>query len=299
MAASTAPPADVEPSPMSEKIARPAVPRLVAIGDLHGDFDATRHALRLAGAIDKTDAWAGGALTVVQTGDEIDRGDGDRRVVDYLEKLRAEARKAGGELVLMNGNHELMNTQLDFRYVTDGAFAAFADVTPANPTIAQLAGNFPASARGRVAAFAPGGPYAQLYADRPIVFRVGDTVFAHGGILPKHVTYGLDRMNDEVGAWFAGRKPRPPSVVVAEDGPVWTREYSQTPGSGDCADLGRALGLLRAKRMVVGHTVQDHGITSACGDRVWRIDVGMSKFFGHDARVLQIEGDAVKVLSDP
>jgi hypothetical protein len=49
----------------------------------------------------------------------------------------------------------------------------------------------------------------------------------------------------------------------------------------DCAALEQALGMLPgARRMVVGHTIQEAGINSACGDRVFRIDVGLSKGCG-------------------
>jgi hypothetical protein len=44
----------------------PAVPRLVAVGDLHGDLSKARRAFRLAGLIDEQDGWAGGTTTVVQ-----------------------------------------------------------------------------------------------------------------------------------------------------------------------------------------------------------------------------------------
>jgi hypothetical protein len=35
-----------------------------------------------------------------------------------------------------------------------------------------------------------------------------------------------------------------------------------------------------AKRMVVGHTIQEAGINAACGGRVFRIDVGLSRGCG-------------------
>ena len=50
----------------------------------------------------------------------------------------------------------------------------------------------------------------------------------------------------------------------------------------DCSALQQALGMLPgAARMVVGHTIQDAGINSACGERVFRIDVGLSKGCGN------------------
>ena len=43
-----------------------AAKRLVAVGDLHGDYDKTRRALRLSGLIDNADHWVGGNTVVVQ-----------------------------------------------------------------------------------------------------------------------------------------------------------------------------------------------------------------------------------------
>ncbi len=271
----------------------PAPARIVAIGDLHGDLDATRAALSLAGAIDGQDRWAGGALMVVQTGDQLDRGDGERAILDLLDRLAGEARAAGGAVVVLDGNHEVMNVQLDFRYATPGGLRDFASIPGATLTDPRLAA-LPEAARGRGAAFLPGGPMAKRLAPRGIVAVVGDTVFVHGGVLPKHVQYGLDRMNGEVRAWMDGSSPEPPRIVTAEDGPIWTRLYSAAPTDTDCKTLESALAMIPARRMVVGHTVQRGGISSACGGQVWRIDVGLSRFFGGKTEVLEIAGDAVR-----
>jgi len=93
---------------------------IVAIGDVHGDLDATRSALRLAGAIDAEDRWIGGQLVVVQTGDQLDRGDEERAILDLFDRLRSQAAAAGGAFHALLGNHELMNAKGDLRYVTDG-----------------------------------------------------------------------------------------------------------------------------------------------------------------------------------
>jgi hypothetical protein len=269
----------------------------VAVGDLHGDLDHARRALRLAGAIDANDVWVGGPLVVVQTGDEIDRGQDDRAVLDFVERWRAQAKDAHGEFIALLGNHELMNAAFDFRYVTPAGFAAFATFAP--PDAGTLSSSLERGQLGRAAAFAPGAPYAALLATRPLVVKVGETVFVHGGILPEHVRYGLDRMNDEVDAWLRGERSTPPDIAVAQDGPVWTREYSSGSANGACSELDRVLSELGAKRMVVGHTVQASGITSACGGHVWRIDVGLSRVYGGPIEALQIENDRVSELREP
>jgi hypothetical protein len=278
--------------------AGPAPARLVAIGDLHGDLEAARKVLRLAGAIDAKDAWSGGKLVVVQTGDAIDRGDDDRAILDMLERLKGEAAKAGGELVAMAGNHEIMNASFDFRYVTPPAFASFAEVKASSDGAAAALAHLEASSRGRAAAFAPGGPYATMIARRPVIYRSGDTVFVHGGVLPKHVTFGIDRINDETAAWLLGRQSEPPRLLAQEDGPIWTRMYSAAPGREECAMLAETLSMLGARRMVMGHTVQRGGVSPACDGKAWRIDVGLSKFYGGPTQALVIEGDVVTVLKE-
>ena len=282
--APTAAPVRSPPTPfssgasLSARLTPSAVDRVVAIGDLHGDLEAARKALRLAGAIDSDDHWSGGTLAVVQTGDVLDRGHDDRRILAFLERLRGEARRAGGELIALTGNHELMNVAGDFRYITRGGFDAFD------------------GPEGRLRAFRPGGPYALLLSDHPIYVRVGDTLFVHGGILHKHVAYGLDRMQDELRAWMQGKQPEPPLIAMAEDGPVWTRVYSDPSQPSDCAQLMQVLDALDAKRMVVGHTPQQRGMTSDCDGRVWRIDTGMSRFYGGSVQVLALQRDEVRVL---
>jgi hypothetical protein len=288
-----------EATPVATPARRPAPERVVAIGDLHGDIDAARRVLRLAGAIDDKDAWIGGALVVVQTGDEIDRGDGDRTILDLFERLKGDAKKAGGEVVALVGNHELMNAELDFRYVTPGGFSAFADVNPKDEGMAQALAALPKNQRGRAAAFLPGSSYARVLADRPVIARVGDTIFVHGGVLPKYATdKGIADINASARSWLLGETSSVPKALVAEDGPVWSRMYSTAPGTEECAVLEKALGQLGAKRMVMGHTVQKPAVSPACGEKAWRIDVGMSNFYGGPVQALELRGDTAKILKE-
>jgi hypothetical protein len=286
----------------SDKPADPPAPalrfkasdRVVAIGDLHGDLQATRRALRLAGAIDVSDHWIGKRLVVVQTGDQLDRGDDEPDILALLDRLRQEARAQGGDMVALNGNHELMNVGGDFRYVTpDG----FADYPKTEPSWLSGCGKREAPPQngpqaGRAEAYAPGGSVARALAARPVVAIAGDSLFVHGGVLPAHVSYGLERINREAAAWMLGKRPALPGVLTAMDAPVWSRLYSAgTPTDQACGLLADVLQRTGTRRMVVGHTVQPSGINSACGDRIWRIDVGLSRAYGGPTEVLQIEPD--------
>ena len=273
----------------------PASARLIAIGDIHGDLTALRGALRLAGAIDSDDQWIGKDLTVVQTGDQVDRGDQDREVLDVLERLETSAKAAGGALHVLNGNHELMNARFDFRYVTRKSFASFNEFSS---SASRLAGSVPDAELGRAAAFMPGAPYAMKLSRHLTVALVGDSLFAHGGVLPAHVDYGLDRINREASAFLAGKTRELPAVLMDESGPVWMRDYGR-PAVDDatCEMLGRVLAQVGAKRLIVGHTVQEHGISSACGERLFRIDIGLSAFYGvKPPQVLEVTAGGARIL---
>ncbi len=295
--AATSTAATVE-KPVPEVRRIPAPARIAAIGDLHGDLAATRAALRLAGAIKDSDAWSGGDLMVVQVGDQIDRGDDDRAVLDLFDRLADQAKAAGGSVISLMGNHELMNVAQRFDYVTPGGFQSFLGAPGANPNDPRVASD-PEPARARAAAFLPGAPYARMLSKRPVAVVVGDTVFVHGGLLPKHVRYGVERINHEVAAWMDGQSPQLPRIDESEDSPTWQRRYSAAPDAQDCQVLGETLDLLRAKRMVMGHTVQRGGISSACDERAWRIDVGLSAVYGGRPEVLVIEAGKVSVKGAP
>ena len=101
------------------------VERIVAIGDVHGDYEQFVKLLRTAGLIDDNEDWAGGPTHLVQTGDVPDRGAATLKVMGLLMKLEKQARNAKGYVHALIGNHEAMNMYGDLRYVHPGEFSAF------------------------------------------------------------------------------------------------------------------------------------------------------------------------------
>lgn len=267
----------------------PAVARVIAVGDVHGDLEATRRALRRGQVVDDHDRWIGGTTWVVQVGDQLDRGDDEQAILDWFERLEAEAAAAGGRFVWLLGNHELMNAAGQMSYVTPGGFRDFEDV--AGLPLDKFA-DVPAPARARVAAFAPGGPYAKVLAGQHVVAAVGDTVFVHGGIRPG-VAATLDEVDRAARCWLLGQGPMP-AAVADPDGPLWDRSWASD--DVDCAVLDRVLAELGAKRLVIAHTPQRAGITSACGDRLWRIDVGLSRHYSGPTQVLELTAAGATAL---
>jgi hypothetical protein len=265
-----APAAACNLAPIATRI--PAPERAVAIGDLHGDLSAARAALRAAGAIDGGDHWIGGKLVVIQTGDVLDRGNDESHILELLERLDGEAHAIGGALIELLGNHELMNAAGDFRYVTPAGQQDFDG--------------------DRAHELGPGGRWAKHLAQHNVIAIVGDTVLSHAGVLESWAQK-LDATNLEARCWLDGDTQAPSSALTSDDSPVWTRAYGGD--DVDCAALGRVLHELGAKRMVVGHTVQKSGITSACDGALWRIDVGMTQMFGGPIQVLEL-GNPPKVL---
>ena len=291
--------------------------RLVAIGDLHGDFLALVKAFKLAGVLADDGAWCGGSTVVVQVGDVLDRGDDELACVRKLKQLAKQARAQGGDVIVMNGNHEIMNVMGDFRYATPGAFEECRRYAEKKRARAAARGELDASddardeddemagVRARQALFRPGGEFARWFAKNPTVLVVDGTVFAHAGVDASHAEYGFDRINREVMEWMQGKTKMPPKQVLESDGVVWTRDYggkdAGNPAGNDakfCRRLEEALEAADAKRLVVGHTPQTTGVNSGCKGTVWRVDVGASRgIYGGTVQVLEIVNGRVRVLA--
>ncbi|EPS73938.1 hypothetical protein M569_00816, partial [Genlisea aurea] len=319
---------DSSPVPLQTVFSQPR--RLIAVGDLHGDLPKTKQALRLAGLIGLDDRWSGGDTTVVQVGDIFDRGGDEIKLLYFFEKLKREAAKTGGLVITLNGNHEIMNVDGDFRYATGDGFREFE-----NWGMWQLIGNsmkkmcdgmdpkfliddffhglpselplippqFQTGARARLAALSPNRPISTRFLSKnQTVAVVGDSVFAHGGLLPIHVDYGLDRVNEEVRQWICGLKEKVENQLVrGRNSIVWLRIFShQLAKDCDCSMLEHVLEKIPgARRMIMGHTIQQDGISGACGNRAIRIDVGMSRVCGDGfPEVLEInERSEIRVLT--
>jgi len=107
------------------------VERIVAVGDLHGDYENFIKILKAPEIkiIDDDHRWIAGKTHLVQIGDVMDRGPDAKKIFDLLKRLETEAAEAGGKVHMLLGNHEEMNIcNIAFdrrRYVTVGQLLSF------------------------------------------------------------------------------------------------------------------------------------------------------------------------------
>jgi len=204
-----------------------AIPEgVVAIGDVHGDADTFLRLLRSLEIIDAKDRWSGGRRRLVLTGDLIDRGAASRQVLEIVMRLEAEAKTAGGEVIALLGNHEVMNLTADLSSRSAAEFVAFREDEDAaaraqrRESILQLVrGSSPLLASRYYAGlarvldarsfdrfFPPGyfallsahsapGRYGAWLRSRPIVHREGNTLFLHGGLSARYGGIPYAEMN--------------------------------------------------------------------------------------------------------
>lgn len=234
----------------SAAVPQPAQQRIVAIGDLHGDFEAWRAIAAAAGLADSKGRWTGGNATLVQMGDVVDRGPDSLKIIHDLMKLQREAPKRGGRVVVVLGNHEAMMMTDDMRYVHAGEFAAFADrdskarrdrIYEANKAAVEAAYRAKTPEMSPVAikdewtktmplgkieymlAWRPEGELGKWALANPAVVKLGDSLFVHGGISSAYASQSIEEINRQVEAALKARDATPTAIISHPHGPLWYR----------------------------------------------------------------------------
>jgi hypothetical protein len=192
------------------------VPRVVAIGDVHGSYPKLVRLLRGLDLADAALGWSGERDQLVLCGDLLDRGDSEREVLDLVRRLQAEATLAGGRIHVLLGNHEVMNLARDFRYVTPQGYFDFVEDEIEEDRrqawkrfrINPIKGldwrafqkRYPPGYFGRLRAFGPGGEYGSWLLEQPAAVKINGVVFVHGGLTREVAALGLDGINEGVTA---------------------------------------------------------------------------------------------------
>jgi hypothetical protein len=228
----------------------PPVHRIVAVGDLHGDFAAWRDIARAARLVDGKGSWIGGDTALVQTGDVVDRGTDSLKILLDLMRLQREALRAHGQVIALVGNHEAMNLTGDLRYVSAKDYAAFADSRSAQRREDAYAANkeaIEAAYRQRApqmtgdaikqawieatplgvlehqAAWRPDGNIGRWIVGNPAVVLLDGNLFVHGGISPAYTRLTIAEINRQIGAALTAQSTADHAILDDPLGPLWYR----------------------------------------------------------------------------
>jgi len=308
----------------------PKVDTIIAIGDLHGDYKLAIDCLIIGKVINENLEWIGGKTIVVQIGDQFDRcrptpgklckeenttfddENSDIKILMLFNDLHKKAKKVGGGVYSLLGNHEIMNVQGNLSYVSYKGLFDFKDeiddngikwIEKINPETGK---KFENGEEIRKYLFKRGNKYARILAcTRLTALIIGSNLFVHAAILPKLAKeYNVQDLNIIVRKWLLktisskeklkGGIGRIGDILINyELSPFWPRLLGNLKSDVPlddikCTDiLGETLELYKCNNMIIGHTPQfftnKSGISKTCihNDNmgVWRIDTGSSKAF--------------------
>jgi len=288
----------------ADVVRRPAEGSIYVIGDVHGRRDLLILHLEELGLVDSDGRWTGGRSVVVQVGDLLDRGPWPVSSLELMMRLQAEARRSGGDVVALAGNHELMamaagagdeGMRATWLSEANGGLTTFGEwlrlrgvdeeallaVDPVGRARASEEA-FESLAQGFFDEFAPSGRYGRWLGSNHPCCVVGDTVFVHAGLAGPFA-----RPVEEVDSrWRSALSDGAFSdPVFGSGGPAWVRHIAEH-------DVGTALSANDASRMVVGHCPSPT-VDVAYGGLLVNVDVGM--VYWGTTGALEIRGDEMWV----
>jgi hypothetical protein len=298
--------------------------KIIAVGDLHGDFEAYQAILKDAGLIDTKGKWNGGDTIFVQTGDVPDRGPDSLKIINHLRKLQKQARRKGGRVVTLVGNHEAMNMTNDLRYVHGGEYAAFKNskskglrdrvykaIKPAvetfylqqNPDLTPAAikslwqKENPLGKLEHQVAWAPDGEVGKWIVQNPAISVIDGSLFVHGGLSEKYTHFSIEQMNALTAKALISQDENPESIINDDLGPLWYRGLIKgstfVTVDGIPLTTGQEIDLVRESfevdRIIVGHSPALKGIVSSHNNKLIQIDTGASAYYGGTRSFLRIE----------
>ena len=221
------------------------VSRIVALSDIHGQYETGRKLLEVNGVIDADQHWIYGDGHLVIVGDVFDRGDQVTELLWLIHNLQIEAERAGGRVHFLLGNHETLTLEGDERYLN-----------PKYRITSGLTGKFYHELYG------PDTYLGRWLRSLPLAVQLDETVFIHGGLSKQMVREisSLERLNElyhrsliDQEDMLAALSDRRTQLMHGKLGPLWYRGYFKRNAFTE-RDMDFVLRKIGAEHIVVGHT---------------------------------------------
>jgi hypothetical protein len=247
---------------LPEKSTYNNVKKIIALSDIHGQYDLTIELLKNNKVIDKELNWNFGKGHLVIAGDIFDRGDKVNEVLWLVYKLEIQAKNDGGRVHFVLGNHEFMVLQKDLRYIHE---------------------------KYRVSSKLIGLEYDQLYGNKtvlgrwlrskPSIIKINNNVFTHGGVSEEFlINRGVDfekinlMMRYYIDTPFEEMNSSIYNLYNGEKSLIWYRDYFKEYGEDlTDADISKILKMLNTKHIVVGHCSYDQ-VVQLYNNKIFGVD---------------------------
>jgi len=240
------------------------VTKVLAIGDIHGQYHAITTYLINNNVIDDNHNWIWGDGHVVFSGDVFDRGNEVTECLWLIYQLDIQAKKHGGRVHMLLGNHEVMIMTNDTRYLNK-KYEVFS-----NYFLRDYAQFFDVNSE-----------LGHWLRDRNVVIKINDVIYSHAGISPlvyeRELSFSM--INDIMREYLHDPVlPKPGSdteLLINVYGPLWYRGYiieNDNVYLISQKEVDEILRFYEADLMVVAHT-ENEEIKRLYNDKVIAIDV--------------------------
>lgn len=255
---------------------------VAALSDFHGQYDLMIELLKNNHIIDNNKNWAFGNGHFVITGDIFDRGTKVTEILWFLYDLERQAELAGGKIHLTLGNHEVMILNGNLKYLAS-KYQEVAKIL--NKPYENL--------------FSKNSILGNWLRSKPVLIKVNDMLFAHGGFHPQLAkdNLSIEDINRIFKDNLVEAELESPREGLGEylhktDGPIWYRGYFAKERNKDngatLSEINLLLKHFDVKHIIVGHTSQKQ-IETRFNGKVIAIDSSMKK--GEYGEILFIEKD--------
>ena len=245
---------------------------IVALSDIHGQYDLAIELLKNNKIIDSKLNWNFGKGHLVIVGDVFDRGDKVNEILWLIYKLEIQAKNKGGHVHFILGNHEYMILQKDLRYINE---------------------------KYKLSSKLMGLKYEELYNNQTIlgrwlrskstIIKINDNVFVHGGVSKDFIIKNgvdFDILNLIMRKYIDFPKKEMKvmdfyDLYYGQKSLIWYRGYfkryfDRYKENLTEKDISKILNLINSDHIVVGHCSHNE-IVQLYNNKVFGVDSSIKK----------------------
>jgi len=267
--------------------------KILVTSDNEGNFNSFYSLLVSSKVMDINYNWTFEDGHLIIAGDMFDRGDNVIPCLWMVYNLEQQAKKAGGGVHFILGNHEVMNLQGNIKYVR-----------PKYIDLAKILFQESDEKKAYLQMMSNTNILVQWIKSKNTIEKIGNKLFLHGGISEEilDANLSIQEMNTIVRNNIHTNLSKEPSenqmtqLVMGRFGPLWYRgmvkSYKEYYKKLDPSSIDAILDFYEVDHIIIGHTVVADEITADFDGKVIRVDIKhSSEKFSGKSQALLIEGD--------